>query len=223
MLWDYCIERRALIYQVTSKKLFQLQGSNPHTATFGTKANISNLCHFGWYKWVYYRDKSQKFPFQKKCLGRCLGPAKNEGNVMANWILTQKGTVVPRRTICRLTADERSESNEIEAAKQALFDADITRKLGDLVKLPSTPIPNLKESDWDEEPYEDNESPTIEPFEADLVDAASKPIMMHSLHDALINAKVLLSKDESTAIARVVRRAVGSNRGLLEIGMLTQF
>jgi hypothetical protein len=117
-----------LIYQVTSKKLFQLQGSNPHTATFGTKADISNLCHFGWYKWVYYRDNSQQFPFQKKCLGRCLGPAKNEGNVMANWILTQKGTVVPRRTICRLTADERSESNEIEAAKQALFDADITRK-----------------------------------------------------------------------------------------------
>jgi hypothetical protein len=88
VLRDYCIERRALIYQVTSKKLFQLQGSNPHAATFGTKADISNLCHFGWYKWVYYRDNSQQFPFQKKCLGRCLGPAKNEGNVMANWILT---------------------------------------------------------------------------------------------------------------------------------------
>ena len=72
------MERRALISQATSKKLFQLQGSNPHTATFGTQADISNLCHFGWYEWVYYRDKLAKFPFQKECLGRCLRPAKNE-------------------------------------------------------------------------------------------------------------------------------------------------
>jgi hypothetical protein len=29
-LWDYCMERRALIFQVTAKKLFQLNGTNPH-------------------------------------------------------------------------------------------------------------------------------------------------------------------------------------------------
>jgi hypothetical protein len=29
VLWDFCIERRALISQATSKKLFQLHGSNP--------------------------------------------------------------------------------------------------------------------------------------------------------------------------------------------------
>ena len=43
VLWDYCMERRALIFQATSKKLFQLHGYNPHTATFGTQADISNL------------------------------------------------------------------------------------------------------------------------------------------------------------------------------------
>ena len=90
VLWDYYMERRALISQATSKKLFQRQGSNPYAATFGTQADISNLCYFGWYEWVYYRDKLAAFPFQKECLGRCLGPAKNEGNVMANWILTQR-------------------------------------------------------------------------------------------------------------------------------------
>ncbi len=50
VLWDYCMERRSLICQATSKKLFQLQGSNPYTATFGTQADISSLCHFGWYE-----------------------------------------------------------------------------------------------------------------------------------------------------------------------------
>ena len=40
VLWDYCMEIRALISQATSEKLFQLQGSNPNTATFGTQADI---------------------------------------------------------------------------------------------------------------------------------------------------------------------------------------
>ena len=96
VLWDYCMEWRVLIVQVTAKKLFQLKGSNPHTATLGTQADISNLCLFGWYEWVYYRDKTARYPHQKECLGRCLGPARNEGNVMANWVLTQQGTVIPR-------------------------------------------------------------------------------------------------------------------------------
>ncbi len=54
VLWDYCTEHRALIFQITAKKLFQLNRTNPHTMTFGTEAEISNLCHFGWYEWVYF-------------------------------------------------------------------------------------------------------------------------------------------------------------------------
>ena len=50
----------------------------------------------------------------------------------------------------------------------------------------------------------------MERREADLVDGAGKPIMMHSLTDTLINAELLLSKDDSAAIARVARRAVDS-------------
>ena len=211
VLWDYCMERRAIINQVTAKKLFQLHGTNPHTATFGTQADISNICHFGWYEWVYYRDKLASYPFQKECLGRCLGPAKNEGNVMANWILTQSGKVIPRRTIRRLTKDEISASNEVEAHKRASFTADITRKLGDSIKLPSAPLPEWEEPEWNDEPYGDEETSPHEPFEADLVDAAGRPLMMHSLTDALINAEVLLDKDDSAALARVIRRAVNSD------------
>jgi hypothetical protein len=56
VLWDYCMERRALIYQVTAKNLFQLNGRTPHTFTFGTDADISNLSCFGCYEWVYFWD-----------------------------------------------------------------------------------------------------------------------------------------------------------------------
>jgi hypothetical protein len=44
--WDYCMERRSLIFQVTAKKLFQLNETNPHTATIDTEADISHLCVF---------------------------------------------------------------------------------------------------------------------------------------------------------------------------------
>ena len=70
-----------------------------------------------------------------------------------------------------------------------------------LVKLPSNPLPDWVEPDWDSEPYGDDTTSEHEPFEADLVDAAGKPILMHSLTDVLINAEVLLSKDDSTALA----------------------
>ena len=72
--------------------------------------------------------------------------------------------------------------------------------------------------DWDSEPYGDDSTPELEPFEADLVDAANKPTLMQSLTGVLINAEVLLSKDESTALARVVHRAVNSNTNGKVIG-----
>ena len=101
VLWDYCIQRRALIHNVTPRNLFQNNGMNPHTITFGTQEDISNLCSFGWYDWVYYRDHGV-FPINKEKLGRVLGPIKNEGNEMAQAVLTSNGKVIPRRTIRKL-------------------------------------------------------------------------------------------------------------------------
>ena len=80
-------------------KLFQLNGMNPLTITFGTEADISNLCQYGLYEWVYFCDVKTSFPYQKECLGRCLGSAKNEGNAMAQWILKANGSVVPHRAL----------------------------------------------------------------------------------------------------------------------------
>ena len=93
VLWDFAAERHAAILSLAARDLFQLQGSNPYTASFGEEGDISNLCQFGWYEWVYFYDNSSisHFPFPKAMLGRCLGPAKNEGNEMTQWILKQNG------------------------------------------------------------------------------------------------------------------------------------
>ena len=75
--------------------LVDLHGSNPHTVLTGDEGDISSLCQFGWYEWCYYRDHTEKFPFSKEVLGWILGPAKREGNEMAQWVLKANGNVVP--------------------------------------------------------------------------------------------------------------------------------
>ena len=132
VLWDYAAERRAAIISLTARDIFQLQGSNPYTVTFGDEGGISILCQFGWYEWVYFYGISSisQFPFPKAMLGQSLGPAKNEGNKMMQWILKQNGGVVPRRTVRKLTSEMLASSNEIEKVKRDAFDFDIRRKLG---------------------------------------------------------------------------------------------
>ena len=40
VLWDYCAEQRSLIHNLTVKSSFQLDGSNPHTATSGEEGSM---------------------------------------------------------------------------------------------------------------------------------------------------------------------------------------
>ena len=75
-LWDYCVERRARINNLTAKNAFKLHGSTPHTVTTGDEGDISNLCQYGWYEWCYFRDHTAAFPNNKEVLGRVLGPVK---------------------------------------------------------------------------------------------------------------------------------------------------
>ena len=120
-LWDYCLERRVHINNLTAKDLFSLHGQNAHFTVTGEEGDISNLCQFGWYDWCYFRDKSQHFPFAQEVLGRVLGPARGEGNEMSQWVLKCNGRVVPRRTVRPLTTAELH--SESEKKKRKIFDA----------------------------------------------------------------------------------------------------
>ena len=71
--------------------------------------------------------------------------------------------------------------------------------------LPAAPPPNAMDEFWELEPYEDDVESPLAFLEADIVDAAGKPFMAHSLTDTLINAEVLLPREDSQAIAKVVR------------------
>ena len=116
ILWDYCAERRSRINKLTARNLFQLQGQNPTMATLGEEGYILNLCNFQWFEWCYFMDQGESFPMQKEALGKVLGPAKNCGNEMAQWILNSNSQIFPCRSLCHLRTKELN-NNLVEERK----------------------------------------------------------------------------------------------------------
>ena len=111
VLWDYCMERQDWIHNAISRPIFQNQGMILHEATFGKQGNISNICNFGWYKWVYYITPNS-FPAAKECIERVLVPINNEGIEMSQTVLTSKATIVPQRYIRPLITSELNSDTE---------------------------------------------------------------------------------------------------------------
>ena len=133
---------------------------------------------------IYYRDKGAGFPFLREVLGRVLGPAKGQGNEMAQWILKANGRVVPRRTVRPLTQPELDSVTEKE--KRVTFTELITKRWG------TSAIPNKETAEDKEEeeypPYEDeDEQAHLIPEFDDRVDADGQAIDLQPAYDQLIN------------------------------------
>ena len=206
VFWDYCVERRARINNATARNLFQLHGTNAHTAVFGEEADISNLCQFRFYEWCYYRDHNNGFPLQNEVLGRILGPTKGEGNEMAQWVLKANGNVVPRRTVRPLQVAEMH--NETVKTQQQVFDKCIEERHG----TPFTPPPSNEDKPYPTEfvEYEDeDEVPRLIPDHEDTVDIRGRLINQQPQYDKIINAEVQLQLDDEIATGKVRRRALG--------------
>ena len=155
--WDYCVERRARINNLTAKSAFRLPGSTPHTLTTGDEGNISYLCQYGWYEWCHFRDQTAAFPNNKEVLGRVLGPARGGGNEMAQWILKVNGRVVPRRSLRPLKVDELH--SPVKIKKREVFDELIKRRW----VTPMTPSNTQQPKAFEKyEDYEQQEEPTLE-------------------------------------------------------------
>ena len=174
---------------MTAKNLSQLRGQNAHTATYGKKGDISNICQFGWYKWVDARDGSEPFSHMTEVLGRCLGPAKNKGNETTQWILKINRQVVPWTYLRKFRPDEMSKETTI--SKRAVFDAAIKLTHGDSFPIPEKDFQPNPQDAWDEEDH------PIPVPEADAVDSRGTPINTSSLADTLITAEVLLPNGKS--------------------------
>ena len=185
-LWDYCVEYKARINNVTARNLYQLGSMTPYQTIYQKEPDISNLCQFGFYDWCYYREETAKFPFPSQVLGRVLGPSDGVGNEMSQWILRVDGRVIARQTARPLTQDELS--NPLEQARRRAFDLAIARKLGDSIRLPDE--------------SEDPEGWTPEDIGID----STAPETDNDDYDVLINSEVILPHQDKNVHAVVIGR-----------------
>jgi hypothetical protein len=204
--WDYCVERRARINNLTAKDIFKLHGTNAHTTLTGEEGDISNLCQYKWYDWCYFREQKEKFPFNREVLGRVLGPAKGEGNEMAQWILKANGNVVPRRSSRPLKVDELHSLTEIK--KREIFDGLIERKWGTSINPPKVSDTETAENGFAE--YEDDdETARVVPDIEDTVDAKGKMLNQQPAYDKILHSEVSLQLGEDMTTGKVTKRAIG--------------
>ena len=178
--------KKSTHYQNNGTGNYLLQRETPHYKITGRPCDITDFCGYGCYKWVKYRSKGRKFTFPSEQLGRCLGPAKHDGNSTIQHIL-DTGDVLPLQTIRPLTPAYINSSTKDENRKQ--FNLIIREKFGDLLR-PPTPI--------SEEPskYDDIEEPSKIPEADDFVD-----------YYLYIDSEVLLPQNgEYTRAAKVVDR-----------------
>jgi hypothetical protein len=206
VFWDYCLERRVRINNLTAKDLFQLHGTNAYTATLHEEADISNICQYGWYDWCYFREHSNQFPFNREVLGRVLGPARGEGNEMAQWVLKSNGNVVPRRTLRPLKPEEMR--SDTEQAKRKLFDELIERRWGSSINPPK--MKNDSDNEFEEYSDSDEDARLIPDIE-DTVDATGKPLNQQPSYDAILNAEVRMNMGNEVLNGKVKRRAIGAD------------
>jgi hypothetical protein len=213
IFWDYCAERRALVNNLTAKRLPQLQGiSNAHTLTTGDVADISNSCIHEFFGWCIYRNQGEDFPYQKKLLGRVLGPAKHVANEMAQYIVTHKGSIIPRRTVRPLTEEENKQPF-IKHRKQ-LFMEMIRDKFGDSMSIADTsnrPTIDSDEDSIDYLPYEDEEEIPRTIPESEVLDFNGQPVNMKSITDQLIGLELNLPQGEAMMPAKVIGVSMDDN------------
>ena len=53
VLWDDCMELESEIQSSKVNDAFELDGEVPKTKLRGETTNITHICEFGWYDWVY--------------------------------------------------------------------------------------------------------------------------------------------------------------------------
>ena len=121
-LWDYGIRWTCQVMQRTSTEAGGLRGNCPLQELTGETLDISEYLDFGFYDHVSYKENAG---LGETRIGRWLGVSHRVGGLMSFWILTQKGTVISRTTVQRVTNLEK-QTDETKAATSE-FDCEIKR------------------------------------------------------------------------------------------------
>ena len=175
--------------------MYKLQGEVPEMIMMGQTADISFICEFEWYSWVYYNESITQFPEVKVVIGRYLGPTEPEvGSVMTAKILKYNGEVLRRNTFRHLKREEFDTEECIKVHSE--FNVMVDQRLGDPVNEAELKSEAVVASVTPEfEVYDDNEQgramPPIDPIDLKGIDRYDP-----DSYDGYITAQVLLPRGD---------------------------
>ncbi len=127
-LWDFCPKWSCEIKNKTARNLYALEDRTPFEATIGETPDISSLLSFDFYDPVWYYDETAAFQAPKRQLGRWLGEAKDFGQAMCYWVLSDTAKPIVHSTVQPIPKDKLTLA-ETQSQLQAL-DQIISDKLG---------------------------------------------------------------------------------------------
>ena len=100
-LWDYRIGWVSEIMSLTHSSAGKIEGELPLTEVTGETSDISEYLYFGFYEQIWFKDNAGVSPFEPV---RWLGVSHCTGSLMCYHVLTQRGTVISRSTVQRVTS-----------------------------------------------------------------------------------------------------------------------
>lgn len=206
-LWDYGFRWVSETSSLTHTSAGGLNGCIPITQVTGETADISEYLDFGFYDEVWYKDNAGLSPFEP---GRWLGVSHRTGRLMCYHILTQKGTVISRSTVQRVTNLEKTTAPVKDIFYK--FDEGIRTKLKTIDRGYIGDKPDPK--DWADLLEEDEDF--REEFECIFSNKDIPEADDHTpevLDDTYVNMELALPHDDggSAQYARVTKRLRDAN------------
>ena len=205
-LWDYGVRWVSETSSLTHTSAGGLNGCIPITQVTGETADISEYLDFGFYDEVWYKDNAGLSPYEP---GRWLGVSHRTGRLMCYHVLTQKGTVISRSTVQRVTNLEKQTMSVKDIFNK--FDEGIRIKLKTIDRGYIGDKPDPK--DWADLIDEDEDF--REEFERvfnneDIPEADDNTPEV--LNDTYVNMEIALPHDESgPQYAKVTKRLRDAN------------
>ena len=204
--WDYGMKWVTETMSLTHTSAGGLEGCIPITNVTGETADISEYLDFGFYDEIWYKDNAGLSPYEP---GRWLGVSQRTGRLMCYHVLTQRGTVISRSTVQRVTNLEKTTASVKDTFIK--FDELIHDKLKNVHRgyIGDKPNPDdwadLIEDDEDfreefQKVYNNKDIPEADDYTPEV------------LEDTYVNMEVVLPRDsEGPQFAKVTKRLRDAN------------
>lgn len=202
-LWDYGMRWVAETSRMTYTTAGGLSGGGiPLEAVTGETQDISEYLDFGFYDYIWYHENAG---LGERKFGRWLGVSHRVGSLMSYWVLTDKGSVISRTTVQRVTNLELQTDEVKQQAKE--YDDEIKRRFkeDDLPTDGDKPDPehwaDLIETD------EDFYNEFVRIVNDDELPEADKEFTPDVLDDTYLHMELALPRDgDGPEFARVTKR-----------------